>query len=257
MYWYASRWYSPYITQFTQPDTIIPDPYNTLDWNRYSYVRYNPLKYSDPSGHFCYNSENNKFSDGDCFDDMQQELLDYFIEQLESGDYTDLELMENLINKALGMNSNSVIALRAASEIVRESTPSGFGWSYEAGSKFFYGNHTNAEFDDSGFGDLADTGTPNQIAHTIGIAYIAAFQERDGLGFLTGLLVWGNEFGKEQSPKQSNIDRDLGYIAADLGNALVTNKSEAASNAVSQIETYNYAERHTPWWQKVKWPWSK
>ena len=54
-----------YITQFTQPDTIIPDPYNTLDWNRYSYVRYNPLKYSDPSGHFCYNSENNKFSDGD------------------------------------------------------------------------------------------------------------------------------------------------------------------------------------------------
>ena len=259
LYWYASRWYSPYITQFTQPDTIIPDPYNTLDWNRYSYVRYNPLKYSDPSGHFCYNSENNKFSDGDCFDDMQQELLDYFIEQLESGDYTDLELMENLINKALGLNSNAVIALRATSEIVRSSTPSGFGFSYAEPSKFFYEKHTEIRFDDSGFGDLMDTGTPNQVAHTIGIAYIAAYQERAGLGLLTNVLVWGNEARNifKQSAKQSNIDADLGYIAADLGNALVANQSDAVSNAVAQIETYNYAEKHTPWWQKVKWPWSK
>jgi hypothetical protein len=35
----------------TQPDTIVPDPYNSQDWNRYAYVRYNPLKYTDPSGH--------------------------------------------------------------------------------------------------------------------------------------------------------------------------------------------------------------
>jgi hypothetical protein len=42
----------PRIIQFTQPDTIIPDPYNPADWNRYSYVRYNPIKYTDPSGHF-------------------------------------------------------------------------------------------------------------------------------------------------------------------------------------------------------------
>ena len=34
------------------PDSIIPDPYNLLDWDRYSYVRNNPLKYTDPDGHF-------------------------------------------------------------------------------------------------------------------------------------------------------------------------------------------------------------
>jgi hypothetical protein len=35
----------------TQPDTIVPDPANPQDWNRYSYARNNPLKYTDPTGH--------------------------------------------------------------------------------------------------------------------------------------------------------------------------------------------------------------
>jgi RHS repeat-associated protein len=50
--YYNARWYDPYNTHFTSPDTIIPDNYNTLDWDRYAYSRSNPLKYSDPSGHF-------------------------------------------------------------------------------------------------------------------------------------------------------------------------------------------------------------
>ena len=33
-------------------DTIIQDPYDTQAYNRYSYVKNNPLKYTDPSGHF-------------------------------------------------------------------------------------------------------------------------------------------------------------------------------------------------------------
>jgi RHS repeat-associated protein len=259
LYYYGARFYDAYLSQWIQPDSIIPDPYTSADWNRYSYVRYNPLKYVDPSGHFCYDSESNEFSDGDCFDEMQQELLDYFIEQLESGDYTDLELAGNLINKALELNSDPVIALRAASEIVRESTPNHFGWSYEAGSKFYYRDHTDVQFDDSGFGDLADTETANQIAHTIGIAYIAAYQERAGQGFLTRALVWGNEIGKNQSAKQTYVDRDLGYIAADLGRDLIANESEAVSNAISAIGSYNYADAHQirNWWDSIRWPWSK
>lgn len=48
---YNARWYDPYITQFSQPDSIVPDPYNSQDWNRYAYARNNPVKYTDPSGH--------------------------------------------------------------------------------------------------------------------------------------------------------------------------------------------------------------
>ena len=50
--WYGSRHYDPYLNQFTQPDTIVPDLYNPQDWNRYSYARNNPLRYTDPDGHF-------------------------------------------------------------------------------------------------------------------------------------------------------------------------------------------------------------
>jgi hypothetical protein len=35
----------------TQPDSIVPDPYNPLSWNRYSYVYNNPVRYNDPTGH--------------------------------------------------------------------------------------------------------------------------------------------------------------------------------------------------------------
>jgi hypothetical protein len=48
---YNAKWYDLYITQFSQPDTIVPDQYNPQDWNRYSYARNNPLRYTDPTGH--------------------------------------------------------------------------------------------------------------------------------------------------------------------------------------------------------------
>jgi hypothetical protein len=34
-----------------QPDSLIPDPSNPQTWNRYSYVRNNPINFNDPTGH--------------------------------------------------------------------------------------------------------------------------------------------------------------------------------------------------------------
>jgi RHS repeat-associated protein len=51
IYHHGARFYSPYITHFYQPDTIVPDPSNPQSWNRYSYVLNNPIRYNDPSGH--------------------------------------------------------------------------------------------------------------------------------------------------------------------------------------------------------------
>jgi RHS repeat-associated protein len=48
---YNARWYDPYLNHFTQPDTIVPNPYNPQTWDRYSYARNNPIRYNDPTGH--------------------------------------------------------------------------------------------------------------------------------------------------------------------------------------------------------------
>jgi hypothetical protein len=52
-----ARCYAPYLSQFFQPDTIVPDLYQPADWNRYSYVRNNPVNFTDPSGISPYYSQ--------------------------------------------------------------------------------------------------------------------------------------------------------------------------------------------------------
>ena len=50
--YYGARYYSPEYRIFVQPDTMLPDPYNPQALNRYSYALNNPVKYTDPSGHY-------------------------------------------------------------------------------------------------------------------------------------------------------------------------------------------------------------
>jgi RHS repeat-associated protein len=46
-----ARLYDSTIGRVISADTFIPDPFSTQDFNRYSYVLNNPMKYTDPSGH--------------------------------------------------------------------------------------------------------------------------------------------------------------------------------------------------------------
>jgi RHS repeat-associated protein len=52
-----ARLYDSTIGRFISADTLIPDPFSTQDFNRYSYVLNNPMKYTDPTGNY-YASEN-------------------------------------------------------------------------------------------------------------------------------------------------------------------------------------------------------
>jgi RHS repeat-associated protein len=47
---YNARYYDPRLGRFISPDSIVPNPRNPQDLNRYSYVRSNPLRHTDPSG---------------------------------------------------------------------------------------------------------------------------------------------------------------------------------------------------------------
>jgi len=52
LYHYVARWYDPALARFIQADSMIPDPNSSTDWDRYSYVRNNPINNADPTGHW-------------------------------------------------------------------------------------------------------------------------------------------------------------------------------------------------------------
>ena len=52
VYHYGARFYSPALGRFISADTIVPGYANPQNLNRYSYVLNNPLKYTDPTGHW-------------------------------------------------------------------------------------------------------------------------------------------------------------------------------------------------------------
>ncbi|WP_412758400.1 GH-E family nuclease [Leptospira cinconiae] len=50
-YFYNARYYDPALARFLTADTIIAGENDTQAWNRFSYVRGNPILYKDPTGH--------------------------------------------------------------------------------------------------------------------------------------------------------------------------------------------------------------
>ena len=51
IYDYQARYYDPLLGRFLQPDSIIPNAYNPMSWDRYAYVNNNATNFNDPSGH--------------------------------------------------------------------------------------------------------------------------------------------------------------------------------------------------------------
>ncbi len=58
------RMYDPVVGRFLSPDPILQSPGNLQNYNHYSYVLNNPLKYTDPSGYQYYQMEEPWFSPG-------------------------------------------------------------------------------------------------------------------------------------------------------------------------------------------------
>ncbi len=46
-----ARYYDPVLARFMSPDSVVPQPLDPQQLNRYSYAQNNPVNYSDPSGH--------------------------------------------------------------------------------------------------------------------------------------------------------------------------------------------------------------
>lgn len=74
-YYFEARYYDSPIKHFTQADSIVPYIYDPQSINRYSFVRNNPLKYVDPTGHF-FKEFKEKFSNfADKYADLATHVL--------------------------------------------------------------------------------------------------------------------------------------------------------------------------------------
>uniref|UniRef100_UPI00036CBAD5 RHS repeat-associated core domain-containing protein n=1 Tax=Leptospira interrogans TaxID=173 RepID=UPI00036CBAD5 len=51
-YFFNARFYDPGIARFTSADTLIDGELDTQGWNRFSYVKGNPIGAKDPTGHY-------------------------------------------------------------------------------------------------------------------------------------------------------------------------------------------------------------
>jgi RHS repeat-associated protein len=61
-----ARYYLPYMNRFISADTIVPDPTNPQQFNRYTYVLNNALRYTDPTGHFTEDAIYNYLLNNEC-----------------------------------------------------------------------------------------------------------------------------------------------------------------------------------------------
>ncbi len=53
--YYHARYYDPALGRFASADSLVPDPADPQALNRYAYARNNPLRYTDPAGHWFWN----------------------------------------------------------------------------------------------------------------------------------------------------------------------------------------------------------
>jgi RHS repeat-associated protein len=67
IYHYGARFYSQKLGRFLSADTVVPGVSNPQNLNRFSYVRNNPLRYIDPSGHRTCTAQEAAWGDETCY----------------------------------------------------------------------------------------------------------------------------------------------------------------------------------------------
>lgn|GEM_PF-6829433 len=87
-----ARLYDPVIGRFMSADTMVPDASNPLDFNRYAYLRGNPVNARDPSGHFL----------------VLAAALSFFV-VAHAGDNENLQVLSTVLLSAALMNPSTSI----------------------------------------------------------------------------------------------------------------------------------------------------
>jgi RHS repeat-associated protein len=114
LHFYNARWYDSSLSRFTSPDSIIPDPYNSQDWDKYIYTLNNPIRFNDPSGHCSGDPNNNKNPDIDCWNKISEITSKYKNLKLDASRWT----LEELVTLEKSLNDiEALVGLEEAGNI--------------------------------------------------------------------------------------------------------------------------------------------
>jgi RHS repeat-associated protein len=130
LYFYQARWYDPALGRFAQADTIIPGQ-DAISFDRYSYVRNNPINFNDPTGHIEACEENCRIYSND---EMVQALrnmtstqkriaIQQYAISLRAEQKDSLEAFKDLLNYAGSLyNTTSLYTPGTVTNFVRDVT---------------------------------------------------------------------------------------------------------------------------------------
>ena len=191
-----ARYYLPQIGRFVSPDTMVPEPGNPQSYNRYAYVRNNPMNFTDPSGHMV--------SDGCDLDgcdltqlERRQSILAYGKVLIGSRkDASDVDLLAQLMDFAALYNTT---AQEWANDLTFaiNSTTGRFTLVTALGKKGTLG------FNDEGF-NLVYQDRQNQVYHWW--AYVNTTAQSGKSGKVLGVV--GNVFHEFYDP--TGVSREPG-----------------------------------------------
>ncbi len=164
---YNARYYSPSLNHWVQPDTIIPNPGNPQDYNRYSYVRNNPIKYTDPSGHAAcvdsecalgFNESSNQYTFRAGFENVVKSIANDW----EDSNVNDVETMAFIADRAVELFNGNMQQTYAT---LTKAFMGGDGVSGLLAARNAEDQEPWAKFGDEGFHkDFAEGG--NQVLHS-------------------------------------------------------------------------------------------
>jgi RHS repeat-associated protein len=256
--YFNARYYSQTLGRFVSADTLVPGAGNPQAFNRYAFVFNNPLKYVDPSGHEpCESGTGIDCQGGQRYsqtheDELRQYLL-LLLQHRELGEIDDLQLMQLFLTRSFDLHRDPLVALRAATMVVRRAVPNGFagtnfgfGYTAEENPYFYRTDDSTPGLSDSGFEGFIDWEDHNQIDHFIGEAYISLYRLRDTGGLDdASWMVFGYETLGElrdgSTTYHAYTDRELGYVAVQFARNIYSGDSPqvALTTAVSTIRESN------------------
>jgi RHS repeat-associated protein len=269
----GARWYDAEIGRFISADTIVPQVGNPQALNRFSYVKNNPLRYTDPTGHTPCHGDN--WEDGPkCVTDSASRwhydnaryqrqcggcngLLGFVLQAITMPEWTIATAVRDTIYSELGIGTGSPASVSMGTVSQNSEIPRGFQSSeeFDQFGNTLYGGVGSAGYDDvtailqgsSVTGVKYTTGKPFDVGrvsdYDIALASPSLLDRARELGI--GLRSGGTRTGPLTAPELeqlglSGVAGDLSQMAGRPVNFMVFQSAEVAMSRSPSIVLPGY-----------------